>query len=204
MSPTRRAATLPVAFFQRDAATVGRELLGTTLVARSGRRELAARIVEVEAYLGATDPASHAFGYRRHTQNGSLYLRPGTWYVYRSYGMHWCVNLVTGPVGEGAAVLLRAVAPLEGLAEMRRRRGTRTDRLLCAGPGRLCEALGIDRDVDGRYMPRSGLRIRLAAPLDSEAVVATPRIGITRAADWPLRFVERGSPWASGPLRLRR
>jgi len=205
MSTIRRAASLPVAFFRQDAATVARGLLGATLVMQYRGGELTGRIVEVEAYLGATDPASHAFQYRRHGQNLSLYHRPGTWYVYRSYGMHWCVNLVTGPAGEGAAVLLRALEPLSGLATMRHRRGVSSDRLLCAGPGRLCEAMGIDRALDGRYMPRSALRLRAAAAPPSDAAVArTPRIGITRAAEWPLRYVLRDSLWASGPARLRR
>jgi DNA-3-methyladenine glycosylase len=112
--------------------------------------------------------------------------------------MHWCANLVTGPPGQGAAVLLRAVEPLEGLAAMRRRRGQSDPRVLCAGPGRLCQALGVTRAIDGLLMRRSVVRVERAEALADEAVVSTSRIGITRAADWRLRLVVRGSPWASG------
>jgi DNA-3-methyladenine glycosylase len=199
MSTTRRAATLPVSFFQRPADVVARELLGTTVVSRVGGRRTAGRIVETEAYLGRDDPASHGYRDRRHGQNESLYGPPGTWYVYLSYGMHWCANLVCGPAGHASAVLLRALEPTEGLATMRRRRGAVADRQLCAGPGRLCQALGITRSLDGTPMRRSSVTVLAAeAPLD---VVASVRIGITKAADWPLRFVVGGSPWISRPSR---
>lgn len=199
MSKPGRAATLPVAFFRRDAATVARELLGQILLSGDAGRRTTGRIVETEAYLGTPDPASHAFGRRRHAGNMSIYLAPGTWYVYRSYGIHWCANLVAGQAGEGAAVLLRALEPLEGLPVMRRRRGTRGDRLLCAGPGRLCEAMGLTRALDGLPMRDSSVRILAAERVPAAGVLRTPRIGITRAADWPLRFLVGESPWASGP-----
>jgi DNA-3-methyladenine glycosylase len=155
--------------------------------------------VEVEAYLGADDPASHAFHYRRHAQNESLYLEPGTWYVYRSYGVHWCANLVAGPPGQGAAVLLRAIEPVEGLETMKRRRGLSDVAQLGAGPGRLCQALGITRTrLDGRPITGSDAGVVAGTPLDPEAIASTARIGITKAAEWPLRFVLRGSPWVSG------
>jgi DNA-3-methyladenine glycosylase len=164
-----------------------------------GRGRTAGRIVEAEAYLGRDDPASHGYQERRHAQNESLYGPPGTWYVYLSYGMHWCANLVCGPVGHASAVLLRALEPLEGIAIMRRRRGGVPDRQLCSGPGRLCQALGITRALDGTPMRRSMVTVRAAdAPPE---VVASARIGITRAADWPLRFVIGGSPWISRPPR---
>jgi DNA-3-methyladenine glycosylase len=199
MSTTRRAATLPVSFFQRPADVVARELLGTMLVSLVGGRRTAGRIVETEAYLGRDDPASHGYQDRRHAQNESLYGPPGTWYVYLSYGMHWCANLVCGPSGHASAVLLRALEPTEGLATMRRRRGGVADRQLCAGPGRLCQALGITRSLDGTPMRRSSVTV---LPADAApAVVASARIGITKAADWPLRFVVGGSPWASRPPR---
>ena len=199
MSTTRRAATLPVSFFQRSADVVARELLGTTVVSTVGGRRTVGRIVETEAYLGRDDPASHGYQDRHHAQNESLYGAPGTWYVYLSYGMHWCANLVCGPVGHASAVLLRALEPLEGLATMRRRRGAVADRQLCSGPGRLCQALGITRALDGAAMRRSSVTVRStdAAP----AVAASARIGITKAADWPLRFVIEGSPWTSRPTR---
>jgi DNA-3-methyladenine glycosylase len=199
VSTTRRAATLPVSFFQRPAEVVARELLGTVVVSTLGRGRTAGRIVEAEAYLGRDDPASHGYQERRHAQNESLYGPPGTWYVYLSYGMHWCANLVCGPVGHASAVLLRALEPLEGIAIMRRRRGGVPDRQLCSGPGRLCQALGITRALDGTPMRRSMVTVRAAdAPPE---VVASARIGITRAADWPLRFVIGGSPWISRPPR---
>jgi DNA-3-methyladenine glycosylase len=193
----RRAAPLPVSFFRRDAAAVARDLLGALLVSGEGSRRTAGRIVEVEAYLGAEDPASHAFRFRRHRQNAAIYGPPGSWYVYRSYGMHWCANLVAGPEGHGAAVLLRALEPLEGVPLMRRRRRAVGDRILCAGPGRLTEALRITRSLDGLAMPRSSVVVLAGEAVGSGAIEATPRIGISRAAEWPLRFVLRGSPWAS-------
>jgi DNA-3-methyladenine glycosylase len=199
MSSTGRAALLPVSFFRRDAATVAEELLGRIVVAGVAGRRAVGRIVETEAYLGAPDPASHAFGYRRHAGNLSLYSPPGTWYVYRSYGLHWCANLVAGPPGVGAAVLLRALQPLEGLALMRRRRRVERERHLCAGPGRLCEALGITRRLDGLAMRAAPVRVLAGDPTEASLIARTPRIGISRARDWPLRFLVRESPWVSGP-----
>ena len=200
MSVTRRAATLPVAFFERSAEVVARELLGTTVISTVGGRRTAGRIVEAEAYLGHVDPASHGYRYRRHAQNESLYAPPGTWYVYLSYGMHWCANLVCGLPGEASAVLLRAVEPVEGLAVMRLRRGNVADRQLCSGPGKLCQALAITRDLDGFAMRRSGVVVRARGTTPAPGVTITPRIGITKAADWPLRFVVDGSPWISRPV----
>lgn len=197
MSGRRRAATLPVAFFRQDAATVARGLLGAVVISEVRGCLTAGRIVEVEAYLGAEDPASHAWRLRRNAGNEALYGSAGNWYVYRSYGMHWCTNLVTGPPGQGAAVLLRALEPLEGLDAMRRRRGMTEPRVLCAGPGRLCQALGITRALDGVPMQRSVVRVEQGEELAAEEVVVTPRIGISRAMDWPLRLMVRGSRWAS-------
>jgi DNA-3-methyladenine glycosylase len=195
VSSTRRAATLPVSFFARPADVVARELLGTMLVSSAEGRPTAGRIVETEAYLGYDDPASHGYRHRRHAQNEALYGPPGTWYVYLSYGMHWCANLVCGPTGAAGAVLLRAVEPVRGLDVMRERRGGVADRQLCSGPGKLCQALGITRDVDGAPMRRSGVVVVGGA--EPPGILATPRIGITKAADWPLRFVVDGSPWVS-------
>ncbi len=197
MSERRRAASLPVAFFRQDVECVARGLLGALLVSTVRGCRTAGRIVEVEAYLGAEDPASHAWQFRRHAQNQALYGAAGSWYVYRSYGIHWCANLVAGPAGKGAAVLLRAVEPLEGVPAMRRRRGVAEERLLCAGPGRLAQALGISRELDGHPMRQSALQVVRGDGLDRVDILATPRIGISRAADWPLRFVIRGSPWLS-------
>ena len=195
MTITRRAATLPVSFFEQSADLVARELLGTLVVSTAGGHRTSGRIVETEAYLGRDDPASHGYRDRRHAQNESLYGPPGSWYVYLSYGMHWCANLVCGPRGHASAVLLRALEPVVGLEIMRRRRAGVADRQLCSGPGRLCQALGITRSLDGQMMGRSEVKVRSAEALHE--IVASPRIGITKAADWPLRFVVAGSPWAS-------
>jgi DNA-3-methyladenine glycosylase len=199
VSTTRRAAPLPVAFFQRPAEVVARELLGAAVVSGVGGRRTVGRIVETEAYLGRDDPATHGYQDRRHARNESLYGPPGTWYVYLSYGMHWCANLVCGPSGHASAVLLRALEPIEGLATMRRRRGQVPDRQLCSGPGRLCQALGITRTLDGAILRRSSVTVQ---PADAPPIVlASTRVGITKAADWPLRFVIEGSPWTSRPTR---
>jgi DNA-3-methyladenine glycosylase len=201
VSATRRAATLPVSFFDRPADTVARDLLGTVVVSRAGGRLTAGRIVETEAYLGRDDPASHGYRHRRNERNAALFGPPASWYVYLSYGMHWCANLVCEAEGRASAVLLRALEPLDGLDTMRRRRGGVEDRLLCAGPGRLCQALGITRALDGA--PMAGSPVAVVAPAPEAlppAIVATTRIGITKAAEWPLRFVVEGSAYLSKGL----
>ncbi|HEX3273299.1 MAG TPA: DNA-3-methyladenine glycosylase [Gemmatimonadales bacterium] len=200
MSATRRAATLPVSFFARPAELVARELIGTEVVSALQGRLTVGRIVETEAYLGYDDPASHGYRHRRHAQNEALYGPAGSWYVYLSYGMHWCANLVCGSRGHASAVLLRALEPVAGLEIMRERRGGATDRLLCSGPGRLCQALAMTKDQDGEVMRRSGVTVRAGPEPRPARVVAAARIGITKAADWPLRFVLAGSPWLSRPL----
>jgi DNA-3-methyladenine glycosylase len=171
-----------------------------TVVSLLGGARTSGRIVEAEAYLGARDPASHAYRNRRNGRNAALFGPPGSWYVYLSYGIHWCANLVCGTDGQGSAVLLRALQPLEGVEMMRRRRGSLVDRQLCSGPGKLCQALEITREVDGVGMVGSALTVadeRDAAP---PALEVTPRIGITQAADWPLRFLVADSPWVSRRL----
>src|ERR687889_1702835 len=160
MTQVRRAATLPVAFFRRPAEIVARELLGAVIVSSIGDEPTTARIVETEAYLGYDDPASHGYLHRRNVRNQALFGPPGTWYVYLSYGMHWCANLVCQKAGLASAVLLRALEPVDGLEVMRRRRGGVPDRELCSGPGKLCQALGIDRGLDGARMSRSPLLVR--------------------------------------------
>lgn len=162
-----------------------------------GDRRTAGRIVETEAYLGYQDPASHGFRHRRNARNAALFGPAGSWYVYLSYGMHWCANLVCGREGEASAVLLRALEPLRGLETMRQRRGVADDRRLCSGPGKLCQALGITRAVDGASMDGIGLVVAPGALADPPETLVTPRIGITKAAEWPLRFTVAGSPWLS-------
>ncbi|MGH7509674.1 MAG: DNA-3-methyladenine glycosylase [Gemmatimonadales bacterium] len=197
MTHLRRAATLPVAFFRRPAETVAAELLGAVVVSTIGGELTEGRIVETEAYLGYDDPASHGYLHRRNARNAALFGLPATWYVYLSYGMHWCANLVSQRAGLASAVLLRALEPLAGLEAMRRRRGPVPDRELCSGPGKLCQALGMTRDLDGQKMASSQVRVLLPQEYGESQILATPRIGITKAADWPLRFVLAGSPWTS-------
>jgi DNA-3-methyladenine glycosylase len=197
MTAVRRAATLPVAFFSRPAEVVAADLLGMVVVSRIGNQRTEAVIVETEAYLGYDDPASHGYLHRRNARNAALFGPPGTWYVYLSYGMHWCTNLVCQEPGHASAVLLRALQPLRGLELMRRRRGGVPDRDLCSGPGKLCQALGIDRELDGARMARSSVVVRPPSRREEVQVSVTPRIGITKAADWPLRFHVAGSPWLS-------
>jgi DNA-3-methyladenine glycosylase len=152
------------------------------------------RVVEAEAY-GPDDPASHSF--RGPTpRNASMFGSPGHAYVYVSHGIHHCLNVVAEPP---SAVLLRALEPIEGLEEMHRRRRTDRERLLCAGPGRLCEALGIGTNLDGHDLTL-GEGLWIARGHRAGDVVVTPRVGLTDAADWPWRFVLAGSPFASrGP-----
>ena len=197
MTEVRRAATLPVTFFRRPAEIVAADLLGKVVVSSIGGRGTAGVIVETEAYLGYDDPASHGYLHRRNARNAALFGPPGLWYVYLSYGMHWCANLVCQQAGYASAVLLRALEPLDGLEIMRQRRGAVPDRALCSGPGKLCQALGIDRDLDGARMGASPVLVRRPVRSEQRRIAATPRVGITKAVDWPLRFVVAGSPWLS-------
>jgi DNA-3-methyladenine glycosylase len=197
VSGSRRAATLPVSFFRRPAEQVAADLLGTTIVSTLGNQVTEARIVETEAYLGYDDPASHGYLHRRNARNLALFGPPGSWYVYLSYGMHWCANLVCQRPGLASAVLLRALEPLAGIEAMRKRRHGVEVKHLCSGPGKLCQALGIDRDLDGAPMARSAVIVRRPTGWEQPRVAVTPRIGITKAADWPLRFHVAGSPWVS-------
>jgi DNA-3-methyladenine glycosylase len=197
MKHLRRAATLPVAFFRRPTEVVAAELIGKVVVSRVGGLVTAGRIVETEAYLGYDDPASHGYRHRRNARNAALFGPPGIWYVYLSYGMHWCANLVCQRAGLASAVLLRALEPLDGLDVMRERRGGLPDKQLCSGPGRLCQALGITRELDGSAMARGPVMVLQGDPVTAAGISATPRIGITKAADWPLRFHLAGSPWTS-------
>ena len=155
------------------------------------------RIVEVEAY-DAEDPAAHGFRGRT-PRNASMFGPPGHAYVYRSYGIHWCLNLVCEQEGSAAAVLLRALEPTHGVDVMRARRGLDDERLLAAGPGRLCQALGVTREHDG--LPLDAAPFALLAPADRPPVVAGPRIGISVATELPWRYAEAGSRWLSRPLR---
>lgn len=196
---------LPRSFYRRPAGEVARDLLGRLLVRELPGERLVLRLVETEAYLGAPDRASHAWGGRRTARNESLYLPGGHAYVYFIYGMHYCLNAVTGEAGEGGAVLLRAGEPVEGEERMAILRGlARAPRPgdLAGGPGRLCKALGVDRALDAAPLDRPPLWIAAGEPLSEAAVAAGPRIGVDyagEAAGWPLRFAERGNPHVSRP-----
>jgi DNA-3-methyladenine glycosylase len=180
-------------FFARSVHVVAPELVGATLLVDG----VGGAIVEVEAYA-ADDPASHA--YRGPTRrNEAMFGPPGRAYVYRSYGIHWCLNLVCGDEGVGEAVLVRALAPTQRTDVMKTRRGMLPDHLLCAGPGRLTEALAVTGAHDGRSLDAPPFAL-YASPTPPE-LVATRRIGITRATEVPWRFAERGSAFLSRPAR---
>jgi len=180
-------------FFARSVHEAALELIGATLLVDG----VGGRIVEVEAY-DAGDPASHGFRGRT-PRNASMFGPPGHAYVYRSYGIHWCLNLVCETDGSAAAVLLRALEPTHGLDVMRVRRGLEDERLLASGPGRLCAALGVTREHDGLPLDRPPFALHAAS--GSPEVRSGTRIGITRAADLPWRHVEAGSRYLSRPLR---
>jgi len=180
-------------FFSRSVHEVAPDLIGATLLV-SG---VGGRIVEVEAYHH-TDPAAHSF--RGPTErNRVMFGPPGYAYVYRSYGIHWCLNFVCEPKGSASAVLIRALEPLAGLATMRRRRGTADEKLLCAGPGRVCAALAISAEHNGLALDRPPFEI--LARIEAAEVVAGPRIGITKAIDRPWRYGLKGSRFLSKPFR---
>jgi DNA-3-methyladenine glycosylase len=185
------------------AATIdlAKALIGCVLVRDCPDGRTAGRIVETEAYV-RNDPASHAYR-GPGARNASMFLDPFHAYVYKIYGTSFCVNVASERAGEGAAVLIRALEPLEGLALMEARRGTTRMRDLARGPGRLCEALGIDGRLDGIDLLRDE-RLWLARPSAAQdaRVGKSRRIGITKAAERLLRFYERGSPFVSGPKAL--
>lgn len=183
-------------FYDRETEMVARELLGAVIEHRSTEGTVRGRIVETEAYLGPHDPACHAAaGLTARTR--TLYGPPGRAYVYFIYGMHWCFNAVTREEGHGSAVLIRAVEPLSGHPLMRRRRRVDRDAELTSGPARLCQALGIDRAQNGVRLDRGALRILQGVEVPDEDVAITPRIGIRKAANWPLRFLVRGNRFVS-------
>lgn len=180
-------------FFDRPVLEVAPDLIGATLMVGS----CGGRIVEVEAYHH-TDPAAHSY-IGPTPRNAVMFGPPGVVYVYRSYGMHWCMNFVCEAEGSASAVLLRAIEPTAGLALMRRRRGVAEDRALCSGPGKLCQALGISIAHNGMAIDRAPFA--LTAREDDVAVVRGTRIGITKAVEKPWRFGLKGSAFLSKPFR---
>jgi DNA-3-methyladenine glycosylase len=187
---------LPRDFYFQDTVTVARSLLGCILWRRAGRELLASRIVETEAYLGANDMASHAKLGRRTPRNESMYLEGGHAYVYLSYGMHWCMNVVCQEAGIAEAVLLRAAEPVRGIESMRRRRvKAASDFDLMNGPGKLCSAMMIDKLCDGEALDGKRLYITGRDLAVSDEIAVSKRIGVENCGDashWPLRFFLEG------------
>jgi DNA-3-methyladenine glycosylase len=184
---------------------VAPDLLGRYLVRELDGQRLVLRVVETEAYLGAEDRASHAWRGRRTARTQSLFQPGGYAYVYFVYGMHHCLNAVTGEPEDGSAVLLRAGEPLEGSRLMRERRGLQRPARpgeLAGGPARLCQALGIDRSLDRAPLFRGPLRLTYGEPVAADGIAAGPRVGVDyagTAAHWPLRFALRAHPHVSRP-----
>jgi DNA-3-methyladenine glycosylase len=203
---SRLGAPLPQKFYDRGTEIVSRELLGAVLECTTPEGITRGRIVETEAYLGPHDPACHAVaGLTPRTQH--LFGPPGVAYVYLIYGMYWCFNAVTRERGHGSAVLVRAIAPIDGVELMHRRRPkVKRDRDLTNGPGKLCLAMGIVGSMSGSSLRDGPIVIRAGAAVPDADVVVTPRIGITRAADWALRYLVRDDPYVSAtpPTFLRR
>jgi DNA-3-methyladenine glycosylase len=187
-----KARNVGRAFFGRGVHAVAPDLIGTTLTFNGA----GGRIVEVEAYHHI-DPAAHSYGGRT-ARNAVMFGPPGFAYVYRSYGIHWCLNVVCEADGSASAVLIRALEPVAGIAKMRRRRGVADNRLLCSGPGRLCEALGVTGAHNGLTLDRPPFEIGArSGPVD---ISVGPRIGISKAIDRPWRFGLSGSPFLSRPF----
>jgi DNA-3-methyladenine glycosylase len=184
-------------FYNRDTELVARDLLGAVLECHTREGVVAGRIVETEAYLGEHDLACHA-AVGRTTRTDPLYGPPGIAYVYLIYGMYWCFNAVTRAEHAPSAVLVRAIEPLMGVDVMRARRPkVRRDVDLTNGPGKVCLALGIDARHNRLSLNRAPLLIRAGDPVADRDVTITPRIGITQAADWPLRWIVTGNPYVS-------
>ena len=199
---------MPREFFERPPDLVGRAVLGKLLVRRTNDALLVGRIVEVEAYIGDGDPAAHAAAGRT-ARNAVLFGPPGHAYVYFIYGMHSCLNISCEPAGQAGSVLVRALEPLQGLAQMAAWRGLgphASPRLLTSGPGRLCQAFGITRAThNGVDLLSANSELQLRDDgCEAPGIATTPRIGITKAAERPLRFAVAGHPCVSGPARANR
>ncbi|MDQ6718059.1 MAG: DNA-3-methyladenine glycosylase [Gemmatimonadota bacterium] len=196
----KKSAILSRSFYSRDTELVARDLLGCILEHDTPEGKSSGIIVETEAYLGEHDEACHAAAGRT-ARTAPLYGKPGTSYVYFIYGMYWCFNAVTREEGLPSAVLVRALEPLTGIELMRKRRPrAKTDRDLTNGPGKLCGALGITGAANEMSLQRGPLVIRQGHAYAENEVRVTPRIGITRSVDWPLRWIVAGNPYVSrGP-----
>ena len=194
---SRLGTPLARTFYDRPTEQVARDLLGAMLECRTPEGVTRARIVETEAYLGPHDAACHAVaGLTPRTTH--LFGPAGNSYVYFIYGMYWCFNAVTREAGHGSAVLVRGVHPVDGIDLMRARRPrAKRDRDLTNGPGKLCLAMGIVGAMSGQSLLRPPVRILAGEQISDDRILVTPRIGITRAADWPLRFLVRDDPYVS-------
>src|SRR5208283_2874512 len=181
-------------FFDRPVLKVAPELIGANLLVNG----IGGRIVEVEAYHH-TDPAAHSYNGRTE-RNAVMFGPPGYAYVYRSYGIHWCLNFVCEEKGSASAVLIRALEPVAGIAAMRRRRGLVDERALCSGPGKLCEALGVSHRHNGLPLDRPPFELR--ARSESLDIVVGVRIGITKAIEHPWRYGLKGSRFLSKPFSV--
>jgi DNA-3-methyladenine glycosylase len=189
---------LDASFFARPSEVVAREILGCDLISTVDGKRCVGRIVETEAYHGPDDDASHAAArIGRTPRNEAMFGRPGLAYVYRIYGIHWCLNAVTDALDFPAAVLIRAAEPIAGVEIARARRGDRPDHELMRGPGNLCSALGITGALDMHDLAHPPLVIARGTRIPDDHVRRGPRIGITRAADLPLRFFIDGNPSVS-------
>lgn len=186
---------LPRSFYARPTVEVAHDLLGRVLIHSTAHGDIAGIIVEAEAY-GPDDPANHAFRGRT-ARNRTMFGPPGHAYVYLIYGMYRCVNAVTVAEGVGEGVLIRALEPVAGVEAMQRHRRTQNLHLLCSGPGRLCEALGITLEMDGMDLTTGPLWIAAGFPPGEEEIITTPRIGIREAIDRHWRFLLKGNPYVS-------
>lgn len=188
---------LPRSFYDRETELVARDMLGTILECETNEGRASGIIVETEAYLGEHDQACHAV-VGRTARTNTLYGHPGISYVYFIYGMYWCFNAVTRGEGLPSAVLVRAIEPLDGISFMRERRPrVRSEPELTNGPGKLCMALGIVGSMSGKSLQRKPIVVREGEHIPDSGVAVTTRIGITRSADWPLRWTVRGNPFVS-------
>ena len=196
MVKTPLKTRIPRSFFDRSVHAVAPELVGASFMVDG----IGGVIVEVEAYHH-TDPAAHSYGGKTE-RNAVMFGPPGFVYVYRSYGIHWCVNVVCEAEGSASAVLIRALEPTAGLAAMRKRRGLADVRQLCSGPGKLCQALAITRAHNGLPLDHSPFELTARPASPAMTIVRGPRIGITKAVEQPWRYGLKGSPFLSRPFKM--
>lgn len=197
-----RVDALAASWYARPAEEVARDLLGAIITSTIDGIRTAGRIVETEAYIGPHDEASHAAErIGRTRRNDAMYGTPGIAYVYRIYGVHWCLNIVTDHVDYPAAVLIRALEPVDGIEHMRQRRHagqkSMSDVMLTNGPGKLAAALGITGHLNEHVLDRQPLYVAAGERIPDDVVARGPRVGITRAVDWPLRYRDMRSRWVS-------